>query len=180
MCMELYIIMLSGKLISLICCCCCFIVLYVLLLLLSCRHRRRHGRCLDFYLKNLVLGQRRSSSREWKRVLIFLFAWHTLRTRAAITTARSINTMNNNRIQGTVKWFSNQKGYGFITSSENNEDVFVHQTEVDCGDAYRSLVSPTMEFCLLRNVTYNLVLNPCVFFLVHLRIKDGKSSLNVT
>ena len=44
------------------------------------------------------------------------------------------------RIQGTVKWFSNKKGYGFLTT-EDGADVFCHQTEVDCGDAYRSLVS---------------------------------------
>lgn len=32
--------------------------------------------------------------------------------------------------EGTVKWFNNQKGYGFITS-ENNEDVFVHYSVID-------------------------------------------------
>jgi cold shock CspA family protein len=42
------------------------------------------------------------------------------------------------RIQGTVKWFSNKKGYGFITT-QDGVDVFCHQTQVDCGDAYRSL-----------------------------------------
>ena len=39
--------------------------------------------------------------------------------------------------QGTVKWFSNQKGYGFITS-ESNVDVFVHHSAIQ-GDGYKSL-----------------------------------------
>jgi CspA family cold shock protein len=38
---------------------------------------------------------------------------------------------------GTVKWFSNQKGYGFITP-ENGKDVFVHHSEIQ-GDGYKSL-----------------------------------------
>lgn len=27
---------------------------------------------------------------------------------------------------GTVKWFNEQKGFGFITNSENGKDIFVH------------------------------------------------------
>ncbi len=39
--------------------------------------------------------------------------------------------------KGTVKWFSNQKGYGFI-ASETGKDVFVHFSAVE-GDGYKSL-----------------------------------------
>ena len=39
--------------------------------------------------------------------------------------------------QGTVKWFNNQKGYGFITP-ENGKDVFVHHSSIQ-GEGYKSL-----------------------------------------
>ena len=41
------------------------------------------------------------------------------------------------RTKGTVKWFNNSKGYGFI-SQENGEDVFVHFKSI-VGDGYRTL-----------------------------------------
>ena len=32
--------------------------------------------------------------------------------------------------QGTVKWFNNSKGYGFITPSEGGSDLFVHMSSI--------------------------------------------------
>ncbi len=39
--------------------------------------------------------------------------------------------------KGTVKWFNNSKGYGFI-NREEGEDVFVHFNSI-AGDGYKSL-----------------------------------------
>ena len=39
--------------------------------------------------------------------------------------------------QGTVKWFNNEKGFGFI-SRESGPDVFVHHTAITA-EGYRSL-----------------------------------------
>jgi cold shock protein len=40
--------------------------------------------------------------------------------------------------EGTVKWFSNEKGYGFITPEDGSKDLFVHFSSIS-GDGYRSL-----------------------------------------
>ena len=39
---------------------------------------------------------------------------------------------------GTVKWFSSEKGYGFITPDSGSKDLFVHFSGIE-GDGYKSL-----------------------------------------
>ncbi|MEL7047152.1 MAG: cold-shock protein [Pseudomonadota bacterium] len=54
------------------------------------------------------------------------------------------------RVIGTVKWFNNAKGFGFITSENYEGDVFVHFRSIQ-GEGYRTLnEGQAVEFTLVE------------------------------
>ena len=47
---------------------------------------------------------------------------------------------------GTVKWFNESKGYGFIAPAEGGDDVFVHTTAIE-GEGFKTLLEgQTVDF----------------------------------
>ena len=51
--------------------------------------------------------------------------------------------------QGTIKWFSNAKGFGFILPNNGGEDIFVHYSAINV-EGYK-----TLKAC--QNVSYDTV-----------------------
>ncbi|MFT6288352.1 MAG: CspA family cold shock protein [Alcanivorax sp.] len=54
------------------------------------------------------------------------------------------------RVKGTVKWFNNAKGFGFITREDSENDVFVHFRSIE-GEGFRTLdEGQAVEFKLVE------------------------------
>jgi len=54
---------------------------------------------------------------------------------------------------GTVKWFNDAKGYGFITPQDGSKDVFVHHSAIQGGGGFKSLAEG-------QNVTFEIERGP--------------------
>lgn len=53
-------------------------------------------------------------------------------------------------IKGKVKWFNNQKGYGFIVADQGGSDIFVHYSTIQ-GDGYKTLApGQDVQFELIK------------------------------
>ena len=64
--------------------------------------------------------------------------------------SNAVESIMSDRQTGTVKWFNNAKGFGFITMADRPDDIFVHFRAIQ-GDGYRSLnEGEEVEFTLVE------------------------------
>ncbi len=54
-------------------------------------------------------------------------------------------------LRGTVKWFNDQKGYGFVEVENGGKDVFVHYSEIQAGGFKTLAEGDKVEFDIIED-----------------------------
>ena len=70
---------------------------------------------------------------------------------------------------GTVKWFNNAKGYGFVLAQETNEDLFIHYSSIQM-DGYKSLKAG-------QEIQYDVQEGPKGLHAVNIRYAEGQGPI---
>lgn len=69
---------------------------------------------------------------------------------------------------GTIKWFNNAKGYGFVLSEDSNDDLFVHYSSINM-EGYKTLKAGQM-------VTYDIIQGPKGLHAVNVALPSPQDS----
>ena len=69
---------------------------------------------------------------------------------------------------GTVKWFNNAKGYGFVLAQESNDDLFIHYSSIQM-DGYKSLKAG-------QQIEYDIQEGPKGLHAVNIRYVNGTTT----
>lgn len=73
--------------------------------------------------------------------------------------------------KGTVKWFNNAKGYGFVLPEAGGEDLFAHYSSIEM-DGYRTLRAG-------QDVTFDIKEGPKGLHAINIRVvADGEAALD--
>ena len=56
-----------------------------------------------------------------------------------VFSTKKVKLYMSDQVKGTVKWFNESKGFGFITPEDGSKDVFVHFSVIEGNDGFKTL-----------------------------------------